>query len=773
MKWTVAASAIALGFVATQARAKCELGNGIKHVVYMQFDNTHYLRDTPAVPSDLEQMPNLLNYVISNGMLLANDHTQLISHTGNGLITSISGLYPDRTGAGAISNSFYYYNSATNLPSHSGSTFVYWTDKLNADVSSTGAPNPGADTSYVLVGQDGKNTPAPWAAYTKAGCDFGAIGIADMDLENTNSDLATVYGTSSPEYAEGTSTNSTTSNQAVADFEGIALHCAKGSEVCAAANALAGETPALSKVVPDILPEEPGGYDNFQGLFGHKYVVPALQKVLGQTPNGVLNDLSGGPIGYLTVGVSNGQPTSVLQNGFPGFDGTFPKVTLAYAATMLEAGVPIVYGYFSDAHDHHYATADGVNPEGSDFAYGPGEQGYVNQLAQYNEAFGQFFARLKADGIDQSNTLFVILVEEGDKFTGAAGVPAGCDGVSVACTYPPIATTGSRASKGEVDVNVNTLLGQQRNDTTAFSVHSDQGPAFWLNGDPGQTDAATRQFERDLLAVTAQDPYRNNQSLPLLTYIVDQPMLKLLHQVTGDPLRTPTAVGYAYDDFYAGVGTVTNSLPGCSGQAVCTNPEFAWNHGGTSGVVRQTWSSMVGPGVKPVGVDSTTWADHTDTRATMFALLGLQDPYEHDGRVIVENLAPAALSPGLTNDLDTYKALAVAYKQLTAPFGAAGLAGLQLSTFTVGSGVAGVDDSTYLAYRRDMQIFLAARDKTIKHARTLLSLAELGVPIDRGDALATINGADALISQIQGAAASAAAQSSPQKDGQEQQQSTQ
>ncbi len=35
---------------------RCRLGNGIKQIVYLQFDNTHLKRDNPGVPSDLEQM---------------------------------------------------------------------------------------------------------------------------------------------------------------------------------------------------------------------------------------------------------------------------------------------------------------------------------------------------------------------------------------------------------------------------------------------------------------------------------------------------------------------------------------------------------------------------------------------------------------------------------------------------------------------------------------------------------------------------------------------
>src|SRR2546430_16885923 len=55
----------------------------IQHVIYIQFDNTHFTRDNPNVPSDLEQMPHLLNFIENNGALLTNHHTPLIAHTAN------------------------------------------------------------------------------------------------------------------------------------------------------------------------------------------------------------------------------------------------------------------------------------------------------------------------------------------------------------------------------------------------------------------------------------------------------------------------------------------------------------------------------------------------------------------------------------------------------------------------------------------------------------------------------------------------------------------
>ena len=77
-----------VGFEQRSAATTCQLSadGTIKHLIYLQFDNTHYSRDHRASPSDLEQMPHLLNFLTSNGTLLTNDHTILISHTAGGIL---------------------------------------------------------------------------------------------------------------------------------------------------------------------------------------------------------------------------------------------------------------------------------------------------------------------------------------------------------------------------------------------------------------------------------------------------------------------------------------------------------------------------------------------------------------------------------------------------------------------------------------------------------------------------------------------------------------
>src|SRR4051812_42016207 len=86
---TATAVAVALALASpgrsSSTVASCQLSpNGqIEHVINIVFDNVHFARDNPNVPSDLEQMPHLLNFLKSNGTVFSNAHTPLIAHTAN------------------------------------------------------------------------------------------------------------------------------------------------------------------------------------------------------------------------------------------------------------------------------------------------------------------------------------------------------------------------------------------------------------------------------------------------------------------------------------------------------------------------------------------------------------------------------------------------------------------------------------------------------------------------------------------------------------------
>src|SRR5579864_1248176 len=203
---------------AAQAGNTCQLNSArgaIQHVIYIQFDNTHFTRDNPNVPSDLEQMPNLLNFIQGNGTLDTNHHTPLISHTANDILTSLTGVYSDRHGI-AVANSYPVFrpDGTTALPS----SFFYWTDLVSDENPST------QDNTFGMLAADGHNAPAPWVPFTRAGCDVGAYSTANIVIERTPFDVVKIFGAGSAE------ANDASGNQ-FTDFAGIAVHCAQNSSI--------------------------------------------------------------------------------------------------------------------------------------------------------------------------------------------------------------------------------------------------------------------------------------------------------------------------------------------------------------------------------------------------------------------------------------------------------------------------------------------------------------------------------------------------------------
>jgi hypothetical protein len=172
---------------AANGESGCKLhGNGtdLKHVIYLQFDNTHLFRDRSNFASDLEQMPHLMNFLSDNGTLSDNEHTILISHTAGGILSSLTGLYPDRNGQ-AVSNSYGYFRPDGSVGF--SSSFKYWTDTTDGGNPANNPPTASADPSFNMVtGTPAlqKNTPAPWVPWARAGCDVGNVSTANAVLEN-------------------------------------------------------------------------------------------------------------------------------------------------------------------------------------------------------------------------------------------------------------------------------------------------------------------------------------------------------------------------------------------------------------------------------------------------------------------------------------------------------------------------------------------------------------------------------------------------------------
>ncbi|HLY94873.1 MAG TPA: alkaline phosphatase family protein [Gaiellaceae bacterium] len=242
MRLAAAVAAVALGaFVGTHVSHAD--ATSCKRLVYIQFDNTSY--------SDVRQMPTLLNFLTQRGTIYTNDHTVLISHTATGILSTLTGLYPDRHGL-TVSNSYGYFTPSGTTSFTSA--FKYWTDPV--DPAANPLPN--------LITTGKKTTPAPWVPFTRAGCDVGAVGMANMVPENGSG-------------------------------IGVAIHCSQApTSVCN------GNTAA----VPDLLPDEPGGYTGYKAVFSSQPSISAAS-------------------------------------------------SLATVEQMQESGVPVTFAYIPDAHQSY------------------------------------------------------------------------------------------------------------------------------------------------------------------------------------------------------------------------------------------------------------------------------------------------------------------------------------------------------------------------------------------------------------------------------------
>jgi hypothetical protein len=675
-------------------------------------------------------MPHLLNFLKSNGTLFTNDHTILISHTAGGILSTQTGLYPDRHGMNT-SNSYFYF-SPSKIPLFSTS-FKYWTDLVD-DSTGVNDPLPNMVT-------DGKITPAPWVPFTRAGCDFGAVSLANIELENTGTgtfgDMSQAFGTGSPEWNDAVVSNAAPSGtparaKAFTDYVGIAIHCSKsGGNICAA------NPTNVTNSRLDKLPDEPGGYLGYQALYGAKYVNPAVCAVPGASCSSVM----GRPAVNSTAGDPVTDPFG--QPGFPGFDGALAKNTLGYLAQMQEAGVPITWGYISDAHDNHTSAFPAPFNPNFPRASGPGEADYTAQLKAYDDAFAAYFDRLKADGIDQSNTLFMVTVDEGDKFAGGIGTPLS-DG-SLGYTHANCSWTTTPACPsnqlGEVNLNIKTKL---PSGTPTFSVHRDSAPTFYVNGQPDRTNPALRKMERDVFGLNAIDPYVSPTAAPVFVQMADTVEEQTLHMVNSDPARTPSFTAFGDPNYF-----ITDSGPTC-GTNPCIDYHFAWSHGDVQPVIGTTWAGFVGPGIQNNGIDPSTWTDHTNVRPTMLLLLGLKDDYGHDGRVLIEGVDKKALPNTLFEHSKTTTELGAIYEQLNAPFGTFALDTLTAST----KGIQTADESLYGWYEGRIEDLTNQRDTLASQIKSALDGAAFdGQQIKEKQAKDWIAQAQSLIDQAAALAA--------------------
>jgi hypothetical protein len=320
--------------------------------------------------------------------------------------------------------------------------------------------------------------------------------------------------------------------------------------------------------------------------------------------------------------------------------------------------------------------------------------------------------------------------------------------VTTPCTYGN--TNGNEV--GEVNLNFRGLLQAETGITTFAGVNSDDAPDIYLTGNPAQDSSTLRAFERASGTLTVTNPISKGTDT-VAQEMANQAEFKMLHMQTFDPLRNPSFTIFANPDYFVtgSLTCATSSTPAtdCVKQA----PGFAWNHGDVQPQITTIWLGMAGPGIDQAGLDSVTFSDHTDIRATTLTLVGLQEDYQLDGRALVEKFTGWA-QPSAVKKSGNFVALAQVLKQINAPVGPLGLASLHASTVAMESGDAN-NDSTFTSIEGQLDSFRVQRDALVAQILPLLEAAELnGTPIPDATAQSLIQQGQALLASVEAFAGS-------------------
>jgi DNA repair ATPase RecN len=136
----------------------------------------------------------------------------------------------------------------------------------------------------------------------------------------------------------------------------------------------------------------------------------------------------------------------------------------------------------------------------------------------------------------------------------------------------------------------------------------------------------------------------------------------------------------------------------------------------------------------------------------MLSILGLEDSYVHDGRVLFETMDEDALPKRLRGHKRTLPDFVNVYKQINAPFGQLALDSLKISSAALASDTA--NDAMYSALQNKIAAFTSQRDSLAAEVATMLNNAAFNdQPFDEVVARQLIAQAQALLHDVSSCAA--------------------
>jgi len=136
----------------------------------------------------------------------------------------------------------------------------------------------------------------------------------------------------------------------------------------------------------------------------------------------------------------------------------------------------------------------------------------------------------------------------------------------------------------------------------------------------------------------------------------------------------------------------------------------------------------------------------------MLSLLGLQDSYVHDGRVLIETIDKHAQPSQLSGQSPTLRKFISVYKQINAPFGQLGMDTLKVSTAALASNT--TSDATYNVLENKIGVWTWKRDALATEMKGMLDDASFNnTDFNESRAKRLIKEAQDLLRQVSACAA--------------------
>ena len=345
----------------------------------------------------------------SNGTLLSNNHTPLIAHTADDSLTNYTGLYGDRHGQG-ITNRYETYN--TDGTTDPAGSFAYWTDPVfdtrrRPTPATTPTPpwctrpprrphDPAAEARHITPGAVG-------AVHARRLQRRRRLDAPTWSWRTPRSTSPKVFGPSSPEVAQLQRRHRLVQGRRDGRLRRRRGPLRPGRLVLLDCDGVKfGQTSPSPTATPDVLPTEPGGYNGFQALFGHRYLAPQLGR--RRPPNLTRNGYPGHQR-RRQPGRPDRQPDQRrLPDQPPGLPGLRADQRRPVARLRgRHAGVRRARHLGLHRRHPRQRTQPRAHPGCADARRppsGPGDACYVAQAQAYDAAFATFFQRLAADGIN-------------------------------------------------------------------------------------------------------------------------------------------------------------------------------------------------------------------------------------------------------------------------------------------------------------------------------------------------------------------------------------